>query len=65
MPGSERVLGSVAAVMASVSPSPTGNPLETTDTGRTLFFLAVGGIVFLFVLAIARTLKRGWTDSGE
>jgi hypothetical protein len=48
----------LAALLATASPSPTGNPLDTTATGRTLVFLAMGATAFLFVMAIASTFRR-------
>ena len=56
--GSEDEMPGLAALLATASPSPTGNPLDTTATGRTLVFLAVGATAFLFVMAIASTFRR-------
>jgi hypothetical protein len=47
-----------AALLVAPSASPTGNPLDTTDGGNILKVAAIGALVILFIVAVARTLMR-------
>lgn len=55
-------VGRLVGLLATASPSPSDGPLVDDGTHATLVLLAVGAIAFLFVLAVAATLRGKHTN---